>query len=319
MSTVCIEVLVAGIRHEADGILSVELTNPNGGDLPPFTAGSHLDVYLPNGIIRPYSICNSERERHRYVLGVLKSEASRGGSAWVHSRLACGDRVTVAMPRNMFSLVDSAQHSILVAGGIGVTPLISMSHKLRNGNKSFEFRYCARSYTRAAFARTLQSELGPNFRLHLDDNPATAFDARADLGHWNAGYHLYVCGPAGFIEWVLQAANAGGWPSENVHVELFTPLSNIVVGDQPFDVVVASSGLRIRVESGSTILEALASAHVHIPFSCEQGVCGTCLTGVIDGTPDHRDGFLSEDERRSGKCIITCCSRSKSVSLTLDL
>jgi vanillate O-demethylase ferredoxin subunit len=313
-------VRVARKQIEATDIASFELVAIDGQALPPFSAGSHIDVHLPGGIVRQYSLCNDPRESHRYQIAVLRDAASRGGSVAMHS-LTVGDELTISLPKNHFPLAHDAQHHILLAGGIGVTPILCMAEHLAAIGASFEMHYCARSRDRAAFLqRIASSAYSDRVSTHFDDGAADQkIDLTAVTASPVAGRHLYVCGPSGFIDAVLGAARAAGWDEAHLHREYFAAAAADTAGDTAFDVVLASSGRVIRVGANQTVVAALAEAGVNVPVSCEQGVCGTCLTRVLDGTPDHRDVFLTADEKSRGDQFTPCCSRAKTPRLVLDL
>lgn len=314
---------VARKAHIADDVVQYELVSPGELPLPGFTAGAHLDVHIPGGLVRQYSLCNGEHETHRYVLGVLREVASRGGSLYMHATLEEGQIVEVSAPRNRFGLSQDSNRTLLIGGGIGITPLLSMAESLWRRGEAFELHYSVRTRARAAFMEQLVSApYAQRVSLHLDDGePTQRLDVRGLLADWSAGRHLYVCGPAGLIDAVRAIARENGWPDHAVHFELFSagPASEAPEGNHPFDVRLASSGRIIRVEPHKTVVEALADAGVDIAVSCEQGVCGTCLTGVLAGVPDHRDCFLTDKEHAANDCFTPCCSRSLSIELTLDL
>jgi len=318
MST--IEVKVASKTNEADGICSYELVPTSGGELPAFEAGAHVDVHLPDNLIRQYSLCNPPIETHRYQIGVLRDAGSRGGSEAMHDRIDVGTVLRISAPKNHFPLVD-AKRTLLLAGGIGVTPILAMAETLASKGAAFEMHYCARSPEKAAFKERLgESHLRGLVHFHYDSGDAAQkLDMAALLANPQPDTHLYVCGPQGFIEYVLGTARAQGWPAPQLHVEYFSAAAVDTTGDQPFDVKLASSGKVFTVAPGTTVIKVLADAGVEIPYSCEEGVCGTCLTRVIEGVPDHRDMYLTEEEQAANDQFTPCCSRSKTKVLVLDL
>lgn len=317
-----IKVTVRKRRVEADGIISLELAGADDGALPRFKAGAHIDVHLPGGLVRQYSLCNDDSETQRYVIAVLLEPQSRGGSLAVHA-LKEGDQLQIGQPRNLFELAPRAEHTVLFAGGIGITPMLSMARHLHATKASFELVYCSRSVARTAFRDWLQGcDFADRVRFHHGDEPQSpAADFNAILARQERGAHLYVCGPSGFMEAVLAAARAGGWDESALHREYFSaPLeSSTLGGSQAFRIVLARTCKTVQVEANQTALEALVAAGVAVPSSCEQGICGTCLTDVLDGKPDHRDAFLTDAEKQEGKKFILCCSRSLSDELVLDL
>lgn len=305
---------------EALDICSFELADPDGAALPAFSAGSHIDVHLAPGLVRQYSLCNAPEETHRYLIGVLRDANSRGGSAAMHA-LEAGQTIAIGTPRNHFALVDESPHSLLLAGGIGITPLLSMAERLSSVASPFNLHYCSRTSARTAFLeRISRSAFATSVRLHYDDGPASQrLDARSLLSSQPQGTHLYVCGPAGFMNAMLATAREAGWPEDRLHREYFSATPVDTRGDGSFEVQIASTGAVIRVEPHRSVVAALAVAGIEVPTSCEQGVCGTCLTRVLEGTPDHRDMYLTPQEQARGDQFTPCCSRAKSARLVLDL
>ncbi len=316
-----ITVRVARKAVEATDICSFELVAADGKPLPPFSAGSHIDVQLPGGVVRQYSLCNDPSETHRYVLGVLKDPASRGGSKAMHEQVKEGDTLTISEPRNHFALTHAASRSLLFAGGIGVTPILCMAERLALMGAEFDMHYCGRSRDRMAFVdRIATAAFAAKVKVHVDDGaPEQKLDLAAALAQPQAGTHLYVCGPKGFMDAVLGTARAAGWPEAQLHYEFFAAEVVKSDSDGSFEVKLASSGRVITVAKDKTVVAALAEAGVDIPVSCEQGVCGTCLTRVIEGEPDHRDAYLTAEERAANDQFLPCCSRAKSACLVLDL
>ncbi len=314
-------VKIARRTLEAQGIVSLTLADPGGAPLTPFEAGAHIDLEVEPGLIRQYSLCRPSTMDGLYQIAVLKDPASRGGSVAAHA-LAEGDLVRISEPRNAFPLAADAPLSVFFAGGIGVTPLLCMALTLHAKGEPFVLHYCARSVEQAAFVDPLRhGPLADRVHLHFDDGPA---DQRLDLAAVLAGLdrsaHLYVCGPTGFMAFVIEAAEAAGWPTAQVHREYFTaaPLGP-ALGDGAFSVKLASSGQVIAVAADQTLVAALQAAGVDIPVSCEAGVCGTCLVGVIEGEPDHRDLYLTAAEKAANDQMLPCCSRAKSAQLVLAL
>lgn len=316
MST--IDVRVAAKVCEAEGICSYELVRVDGAPLPPFEAGAHIDVHLGDGLVRQYSLCNAPHETRRYLIGVLRDPGSRGGSAAMHDAVHAGSVLTIGVPRNHFPLVD-APRTLLLAGGIGVTPMLAMAEALAAKGAAFEMHYCARSPERAAFReRIAASSFAEQVHFHYDSDAAQRLDLPALLAA-PADTHLYVCGPAGFIEHVLAAARERGWPDAQLHVEYFAGAAIDTAGDQPFEVKLASSGQVFTVPAGRSVIRVLAEQGIQLPYSCEEGVCGTCLTRVLDGVPEHRDLYLTDEERAANDQFMPCCSRARTRLLVLDL
>ena len=322
MSTVgSIAVTVARKQREAEDICTFELLGQDGRPLPPFSAGSHVDVNLPGGITRQYSLCNDPAESHRYLIGVLKDPASRGGSEAMHALVKEGDTLTISAPKNHFPLAHDARRSLLLAGGIGVTPILCMAERLAVAGAEFEMHYCTRSPSRTAFGQRIQaSSFAPHVRFHFDDGGAEQkLDLAALLGAPVEGTHLYVCGPKGFMDAVLSTARAKGWPEAQLHYEFFSAEVGPSEGDESFEVKLASSGRVVLVPKGKTVVQALAEVGVERPTSCEQGVCGTCITRVVEGVPDHKDMYFTPQEQAANDQFTPCCSRAKSAMLVLDL
>jgi vanillate O-demethylase ferredoxin subunit len=306
---------------EAEDICSLELASVDGTALPSFSAGSHVDVQVPGGYTRQYSLCNDPRESHRYLIGVLRDPASRGGSATLHALVREGDVLQISPPKNHFALAHEAKRHLLLAGGIGVTPILCMAERLAQTRAAFEMHYCTRSAGRTAFRdRILAASFADRVRFHFDDGDAAQkIDLAALLGAPREGEHVYVCGPKGFMDAVLGTARAAGWPEAQLHYEFFGAEVAKSEADAGFEVQLASSGRVIAVGADQTVVQALERAGVVVPTSCEQGVCGTCLTRVLEGECDHKDMFLTPEEQAANDQFLPCCSRSKSARLVLDL
>ena len=319
--TARLAVQVVSKRVEAADICTFELADPMGNPLPGFSAGSHIDVHIGNGLVRQYSLCNDPRETHRYLIGVLRVPASRGGSASMHDDVQEGDMLEIGEPRNHFQLAHGARRSILLAGGIGITPILCMAERLANIGADFELHYCTRSAERTAFLeRIRQSSFASRVRFHFGDGPAEQqLDLDSVLQGPAGGAHLYVCGPKGFMDSVLGAARRKGWPEQQLHREFFSSDVKPAADDREFDVRIASTGKTYRIASDQTVVAALARHGIDIPTSCGQGVCGTCLTRVIEGDPDHRDSYQTDAERVRNDQFTPCCSRAKSPVLILDI
>ncbi len=316
------DIIVKVLRktREAQDIASFELARTDGGPLPAFGAGSHIDVHVPGGPVRQYSLCNDDGEQHRYRIAVLRDAASRGGSAGMHDRVREGDQLTISEPRNHFPLVH-VRRTVLLAGGIGITPLLCMAQRLGSIAADFTLHYCTRSIGRTAFRdEILASPYADRVQFHFDDgDPAQKLDLAAALGAPDADTHVHVCGPMGFIDFAVQGARAAGFGPEQIHLEYFGAAPKSTGGDGAFDVRIASSGQLVTVPADKTVVQALAAAGVEILTSCEQGVCGTCLTRVLEGECEHRDLYLTDEEKARNDQFTPCCSRAKSRVLVLDL
>ena len=315
-----IDVVVVSRNNEAQGICTYELASADGSALPAFSAGSHIDVHLPGGLIRQYSLCNHPDEQHRYLIGVLRDPASRGGSQSLHELIKRGDSLRISEPRNLFPLIHEARRSLLFAGGIGITPILCMAERLAHSGADFELHYCARSSERAAFVERLRnSPFADRVFMHFDEQPETALNAAQVLASPQPGTHLYVCGPGGFMQHVLDSARAQGWQEHALHREYFAAAPVDSSNDGSFSVKVGSTGQVFDIPADKTVVQVLESHGIDIPMSCEQGVCGTCLTRVLEGVPEHRDMFLTEEEQACNDQFTPCCSRSKSPMLVLDI
>lgn len=321
MDSSALTVRVCHKRVEAVDICSFELVQVDGKPLPGFSAGSHIDVHLPNGLTRQYSLCNDPSETHRYLIGVLKDPGSRGGSRAMHELVGEGDTLSISAPKNHFPLARGARRSLLLAGGIGITPILCMAERLAVAGEDFDLHYGSRSQERMAFqGRIRQSSFSSRAVFHFDDgDDAQKLDLGALLDRPSADVHLYVCGPKGFMDAVLGMARAKSWPEEHLHYEFFSGQPIKSDSDGSFQVKLASSGKLVLVPKDKTVVQALSEAGVAVPTSCEQGVCGTCLTRVLEGEPEHRDMYLSPQEQAVNDQFLPCCSRSKSPVLTLDL
>lgn len=306
-------------RDEARGIISLDLQALDGGDLPAFSAGAHIDVRLPCGLVRQYSLCNDDDERHRYRLGVLLADESRGGSQAVHGELHPGVRLSVSAPRNLFPLVPESRSISLIAGGIGITPLLSMAYTLEREGRAFEFHVCARDASRVSFRQALQ-QWGDRVFLHLNEShdlAAPVFDPQRDIGEYKVGRFIYTCGPAGFMAFVRESALTLGWPEDAIRMEHFA--AEVAKDGDGFSVEARKSGKVVQVGDGQSIAEALQAAGIDVQMSCEQGICGMCVTPVLEGTPDHRDMYLTDNEKAANNRMTLCCSRAKTPHLVLDI
>lgn len=308
------------LRHEAQDIISVELHPMPGESLPAFEPGAHIDLHLPGGLVRSYSLVNDSRERHRYLLGVLKDKASRGGSRCVHEQLRVGMVLTISAPRNHFPLHEDASHSVLIAGGIGITPILSMARRLQALGRSFEVMYLARSRASAAFSADLTTLACP-VHWHFDDEAGGPPDlrallaARAPQGH----VHHYACGPAVMLNVFEQSCAELG--HANAHIERFAAVEVQAAADarNRFTVELRKSGKTFEVTPDTTLHKKLMALNANVPFSCEEGICGSCETRVLEGTPDHRDMVLSSAEHAANQVMMVCVSGCKSERLVLDL
>nr|WP_239498043.1 PDR/VanB family oxidoreductase [Ralstonia sp. GX3-BWBA] len=314
-------VRVARKTTETEGVCAFELNHPTGRNLPRFSAGAHIDVHLNESLVRQYSLCNNPWERHRYLIAVLRTDPSRGGSMAMHDRIKEGDLLEIGMPVNRFALNESAPRSLLFAGGIGITPILSMAERLAQRGADFEMHYCARSRSRAAFLQRLsQASFAQRVTCYFSDGPVDQrIDIECVLDSQPAGTHLYVCGPSGFIHAVLSAARRRGWPEQRLHCERFASDTDQLAEARAFNVQLASTGEIYRIPQDRTVTALLAEHGVKIPTSCESGICGTCVTRVLAGDVEHRDCVLTDVQRERNEHFTPCCSRAKSDLLILDI
>ena len=305
---------------QAKDIVSFELASADGTPLAPFSAGSHIDVHIPGGLTRQYSLCNDAAEQHRYRIAVLRDDASRGGSIAMHDQVNVGDVLHISLPKNHFPLQHAAR-TLLFAGGIGVTPLLCMAQRLAAIGADFNLHYCTRSIDRTAFQQEISdSVFADRVQFHYDDGPTDQkLNLQAALGDPQTEKQLYVCGPVVFIDYVVATAKNLGWNSEQIHVEYFGAAVQDASGDVGFEIKIASTGQTYRVGADENIVQVLKSHGIEILTSCEQGVCGTCITRVLEGQPDHRDMYFTDEERIKNDQFTPCCSRSISKTLVLDL
>lgn len=309
---------VSGVHCEARDVMVLELRRPDGGALPPFTPGAHLEMYLPNGLIRHYSLCNDPAEHDRYCLGVGLARDSRGGSSFVHQQVRVGATLSVSPPRNNFPLELAAEEYVFIAGGIGITPIMAMIRACVATNRRWRLFYCTRNRQRTAFYEDLRALAPDRVHFHFDDEQeGRLFDAAAALQGVADTAHLYTCGPAPLMKAVEAAAAQR--PPDRVHFEWFTAAAVDASADKPFTVVLRNSGTRYEVPAGRSILEVLEDHDAGVPYSCREGLCATCRTTVLAGECDHRDSVLSATERASNKEMMICVSRAKSEVLELDL
>jgi vanillate O-demethylase ferredoxin subunit len=309
------------VTDASDEIRLFELASADGSPLPDFTPGAHIDVHLGPGLIRQYSLCNGPDALDRYLIAVKREPASRGGSQKMHDEVKVGDLLTVTGPRNHFPLAPDASGHLLLAGGIGVTPLLSMARHLKANGERFRLEYFTRSPAHTAFHAELSD---PAWAGEVDFHYGIGPDRlvpylRGILEQRPEGGHLYVCGPRPFMEMVEDIASHI-YPPGSVHSEYFSADPMALAGPkESFRVRCARSQKEFEVPEADTIVNVLTRNGVHVEVMCEQGVCGTCLTGVLEGQPDHRDAYLTEEERQSNEKILVCCSRSLTPLLVLDL
>lgn len=312
-------VTVSGIKREAGRIISIELRDVGGLDLPAFSAGAHIELHLDGGMVRSYSLCSNPGDRKVYRIAVLREENGRGGSIAMH-KLREGQVVTITAPRNHFPLAGKeAKSHLLLAGGIGVTPMLAMIAELEARSAPWTMHYCARSQDDAAFLDELQGYVAAGkVQLHFDGgDPSKGLDIKALLADAVVGTHVYYCGPPGFM--TACKNSVGAWAPHTIHCEYFAASAEGKAEhiDAAFQVKIKSSGKIVDVPVGSTLVEVLRENGCSIDTDCEDGYCGTCITRFLSGSPDHRDTVLSEGERKN--YIMVCCSRAKGGILELDI
>lgn len=301
---------------DATDVILVSLRHPRRPELPAWKAGAHIDVHLPDGRIRQYSLCGDPADRTRYRIAVKRETAGRGGSAWIHETLAVGDAVHCSAPRNNFALAPKAGRHLFIAGGIGVTPLAALAYEALQRGDAFELHLRARSRRYAPLLAELERAFAGHLHLHLDDEePASLDDILARFGI-TPDAHLYFCGPAGLNAAIVAAAERQGWAAERRHTEVFQPTLDENFKPEPFDITIASTGQTLRVPADRSALDVLRANGFVMPSSCELGVCGACICGYRDGMVVHRDSVLSLADRQDK--LTPCVSRAR-VGITLEL
>ena len=311
-----LQVRLQSIAYATRDILVYEFVRPEGGRLPAVTPGAHVDVHLANGITRSYSLLHAGEAPDRYLVGVKRDPNSRGGSRYMHEQLRVGTLLELSQPRNHFPLEEQAAYTVLIAGGIGITPILCMAERLERTGAPFELWYASRSRADLAFLPEL-ARFGERVRLHLDDEANAVLDMGAIVAAAPADTHFYCCGPGPMLA-AYEAAAAGRAP-ETVHLERFGASQPLATDGGGFVVALARSGIELRVPTGSTLLQVLTSNGVAIDSSCEAGICGCCEVAVLEGEVDHRAEVLTPAQRAGNKSMMVCCSRAKGERLVLDL
>jgi vanillate O-demethylase ferredoxin subunit len=315
-------VRVKSLSWEGETIRAYDLRPLPGEELSAFTAGAHIDLHLPAGMVRSYSLANAPAERHRYRIAVGLAEAGRGGSRHLHDAVKAGDVLRIGRPRNLFPLIESASHSLFLAGGIGITPILSMIQRLDALGRGWTLHYRARRPEGMAFLdelAALDHQAPGRVLLSFSDGTGAARPNLPDLlGALAPGGHAYCCGPQPMLEAFLAAGSAAGVEPDRLHVEHFAA-AEAPARAGGITLVLARSGRELQVEPGHSILDAVTKAGIRVNYSCREGACGACETRVLEGQPDHRDRVLSEAERASGTTMMICCSGCKGDRLMLDL
>lgn len=316
---VTIEVRVMA-RHDLPGGVARLVLASKDSTLPAAAAGAHVDVHLPNGLVRQYSLCGRPWDTDAYELAVLREPASRGGSAWLWDHARVGTTLALGAPRNLFALVGEAPGALLLGGGIGITPILAMAQELHRKGTPFRLHYRCRSRAVAAFSEELAAApFAASVALHFDDEPGDLADLAAVFAHGDRQHHVYVCGPAGFMAAAETAALQAGWAPTHLHHEFFSPAEVDEDANDTFEVQLSSSGRVFHIPANRSIASVLIDEGLPVLLSCEQGICGTCSTLVVDGIPDHRDSYLTDEEHARNDTVLICCSRARSPRLVLDL
>lgn len=296
-------------------VLHLTFVHPRRPLLPVWTAGAHVDLRLPDGRVRQYSLCGDPADPTRYEIAIKREDAGRGASRWAHANLAqAGTIAHVSAPRNNFPLVEGAPRHVLVGGGIGITPFVSMAHSLAASSADFAVHVCARSAAEAPLLAELDSVSGSRL-IRWFSSKGRRFDP-AVLGAPDQGTHIYACGPPGLLDAVSDGALASGWPADRIHAEVFQATLDENFKPEPFDVRIATTGEILHIPADRSILDVLRSSGRSMPSSCELGVCGSCICGYRDGTVIHRDVVIPLAERQDR--LAPCVSRAR-VAVTLDL
>lgn len=308
-------VRLSAIRYAAKDIHLFEFEAVDGRLLPAATAGAHIDIAMPGGLVRQYSLVCSEPAASTYTVAIKRDPNSRGGSAYMHDVARVGMELEVSAPRNHFPLVEDAPHTVLIAGGIGITPIWAMAQRLEELGRSWELHFACRARNEAAFLDRLADRA--NVRFHADvDYDGMPMDLAAIIRDAARDAHFYCCGPKPMLAVFEQVTAA--IPSARVHVEYFAAKHEAALAGG-FTVELARSGVVLKVPAGATILDVLREAGHDVAFACEQGLCGECETRVLGGVPDHRDSILNDQERAENQTMMICCSGAKSDRLILDI
>lgn len=327
MASNTLKARVQALRHEAEGVLSMELRPaPGSAPFPAFEAGAHIDLHLPNGLVRNYSLTNPETGTRQYQIAVLNDRHSRGGSRYVHEQLRVGAILPISEPRNRFALDLGAEYSVLLAGGIGVTPLLGMLRALAAAGRPAEFIYCARSRREAAFIEDIEScaaQAGIGLVCHFDDERGEAPDLARLLQGRAAEAHFYCCGPGPMLDSFERTCAELGYA--HVHIERFAATEAASVpaqaetGAEGYEVELRRSARTLYVPAGKPLLDVLLEAGVSHDHSCREGICGACETRVLDGEVEHRDSILTKSEREANNTMMVCVSGCRKGPLVLDI
>jgi len=310
---------ISSIELVAEDVLTIELEPIDDNLLPNYKPGSHIDIHISSNLIRKYSICTKDLSQEKYRLAILREQNSKGGSAKIFKDFKLNQIIKTSMPICNFNLESSAKKSYLFAGGIGITPILSMAYALDYKGANFELYYFCRSKGKAAFYKEIvDSKFSNSTHVYFDsDTKGIRFQKEKLLQGLDVNTHIYICGPTGFMNFIKTQAIDCGYSSDQIHTEYFK--SNVEKNGASFKVYAKKSGLSIDVLENQTIAQALHSIGIKVELSCEHGVCGTCLTPVLEGIPDHRDLYQTEEEKEKNLFITPCCSRARTNSLVLNI
>lgn len=313
-----IDVVVSRVRAIARDVIEVELSSKAQQPLPGSTPGSHIDIHLPNGLTRQYSLVNAlgEVSQSTYMIGVGLDANTRGGSLWIHEKLKVGQQLRISAPRNHFEINSQDKHVLLIGGGIGITPIYTMAQYCQQVGIRCELWACSRDASRLAYLEELKAFDDIKVLLHFDDEQAGPIDLKNLLKeqNWNA---VYGCGPAPMLD-ALTAATEH-WSKGSVHMERFKAPELGVAISADFELVLQGMGISTSLESGETVLDAIERVGGFAPYSCREGICGTCEVTVLEGEIEHRDYVLTPEERDAGTRMMVCVSGCKSSKLVLDI
>ncbi len=313
-----IDVVITSREEQGSDIAVLTLQLANKEPLPAFEAGAHIDVHIGDDLIRQYSLSNDPGDSQSYRIAVLKDPKSRGGSEAIFDNFSAGKTIQISAPRNHFPLAASSGKSVLLAGGIGITPMLAMAYELNAKGQPFELHYCLKTRASGAFVDELTNTFGPAVHFHCSrEGEKKRIDLAQVLLPCDPDLHIYVCGPEVFLDAVIDFAKNAGYSSEQVHFEYFN--AEVDLTGDAFEVYCEQSDKVVQVAPDQTIARALKEVGIRVDVSCEEGVCGTCITDVLEGTPEHRDHFLTDDEKADNDQMAVCCSRSRSARLVLDI
>jgi ferredoxin-NADP reductase len=311
-----VDVRIVDITTVSEGVRAIHLSPIDGADLPPWSPGAHVDLHLEQGLVRQYSLCGPLDDSSTWRIAVLLEPSSRGGSRWLHEELTAGDKIQVVGPRNHF-LLEPAGEYLFIAGGIGITPILPMLEAVTAQGATWRLLYGGRSRTSMAFVEELE-KYGDRVTIAPRDEVGDLAIA-AELERCGPGVAVYCCGPAPLLSAVEDACSA--LPRGTTHFERFTArdIGDAAIGAGPFEVVLDRSGISVQVAADESIVDAVNRVGVAVETSCREGICGSCETRVVAGSPVHRDSILSEEEQQAGDVMMICVGRASSQRLVLDL